>query len=1119
MKSEKILVIFISLAVLFITTSVSAQTTASDPCKISLSLNVTPDFLIIPPDSVVDSPDFLVPPSSVVPKTNISGDFNATEKCKAPFTIHLFDEVRSEPPVIIDTTTKNLSYSFKKDVNNNRTMTGDRRVKLSVADACGYNNNVSVYNSVVDGGNTSKAAFDLLKKKHPPESSKKSDGSKTQYNPNNPRPAQELKVSDIVSTSVDFDPEYVKETIRDRHFTPHKPFAPLDIVQVKIEVKIPSCLSRDIINDLKNTYFTGTLVGIDFKGDESNINSGKFSLVEPYTGGNATFSMKLLLSASEDLISAIKEAKPIEIKINDDSQSISQSVPIQKPTKKVVFEMTNCAQVYGSGFLKVVNMRGRSSQMTPADLVTIADKNIKEGFDAIEPFKVSRQRFSHFVDFEIEPDSVWPMRNIGNSSAFAESYYDRVPNYSSCNSSSRLFILYSDRISSSYTAKFAKVIFMEKPDTSYSPRALIHEVGHALAGLQDEYVYKGSYGRNSADDGLFTGKNCAKLPAVDFSYNGNRYGDINRQGCGKSSLYRSTDDSMMKNTKNNFNVVSCGYIFAAIEGGNGPEYWQKCMEINTIVKPYGMPNYHGMLPFQKNITDSLDGLLMAQVVKAPIVENIIDKIPEKSTESGKYYILENFSPGGTITGDIFPIIDDENGEISPTPVPEPAPTFDLSIRPVTKPPSPYTSGKDESIAVLKGSNIELKWTSDGSSKCSLIEAEAQIPLSTDPESNNFVQKNLIFPTYQYQLTCGASVETVNVMVYKEGEKPPTFISKVSSLVETAVKKVSCSVLNNCPPPPLPPPPVPVLPKLTTPQITASPSPKVVPTAIPSSTPSPSVTASPTLTPSITPSPSSSLPNLQPSTPTIAGTPTGTQSQFYTGSITIKSTITNTGTGSGGSSSTYFQFSTDGTNFFDWAPISLPTLSVGASYTASYTWNGGTGTYYFRTRINSTYSSPVTFAIVSLPAQSPSPSPSVTPSSTPSPSATPISSVTASPSPTSSPSPSPTVSPSSTPLQTVSVTPTPTTSATPTPTTSSSPSPSSSPSVTASPSPTTTASPSSSHSSSSTSSPSPSSSLSPSSSASPSSSSHASADRSNRSVLAAALYALGDFLDSLFSLQK
>ncbi len=190
MKGIKIFVILTSLAFVSITHSVFAQVPIDDTCKISPSLKVTPDFLIIPPGThYPDTPDNLVSPSDIIPKTTVSGNFKANSKCTGPFTAHLFDGIPDgeppEPPVILNTTTLDPSYSFSKDFDNDLQNLGNRSFYLSVVDACGYSNNVTAYNVTVDGQQMSHEHFAYIKKYRRPSNIKISDGSKTQYNSNN----------------------------------------------------------------------------------------------------------------------------------------------------------------------------------------------------------------------------------------------------------------------------------------------------------------------------------------------------------------------------------------------------------------------------------------------------------------------------------------------------------------------------------------------------------------------------------------------------------------------------------------------------------------------------------------------------------------------------------------------------------------------------------------------------------------------------------------------------------------------------------------------------------------------------------------------------------------------
>mgnify|MGYP003392557541 CR=1 FL=1 len=149
-----------------------------------------------------------------------------------------------------------------------------------------------------------------------------------------------------------------------------------------------------------------------------------------------------------------------------------------------------------------------------------------------------------------------------------------------------------------------------------------------------------------------------------------------------------------------------------------------------------------------------------------------------------------------------------------------------------------------------------------------------------------------------------------------------------------------------------------------------------PTQTPSSTPTPTPSPTPTQTPI-------GIANLVASSVSVSGSATGVSNQLYAGNMTIYGVINNNGTAPSSASTARFQYSTNNDYFVDWVSQSVPSLPQGQSQSLSYTWTGGTGTYYFRLcTANNNCSSPVRVDIINKPVSSPSSSPSPSPSSSP-----------------------------------------------------------------------------------------------------------------------------------------
>lgn len=88
------------------------------------------------------------------------------------------------------------------------------------------------------------------------------------------------------------------------------------------------------------------------------------------------------------------------------------------------------------------------------------------------------------------------------------------------------------------------------------------------------------------------------------------------------------------------------------------------------------------------------------------------------------------------------------------------------------------------------------------------------------------------------------------------------------------------------------------------------------------------------------------PNLLSSSLTVTGSasPSGA---LYAGSMTVSGAIANSGTAKAPASTAMLKYSTDGANFHDWVPVSIPEINQGGSHSYSHTWEGGVGTWYVK----------------------------------------------------------------------------------------------------------------------------------------------------------------------------
>lgn len=307
---------------------------------------------------------------------------------------------------------------------------------------------------------------------------------------------------------------------------------------------------------------------------------------------NQATSTAALIAAEDSIINGIANHGTIDLKV--DTPSLGDSYTYHIPA-------TNCVKLSGNGPRKIVFMRGKSWNSSVGDFLNQANRVIDEGFKLIDPFKTYLDQFSFYIDLKKYDDSLPLMGDAYNSSV------NSIKNQSSCNgidgiaSNTGYYYFYfnKDKVEDAAWVPWNEnVAFLNLSpygvaNYSNTPRVAVHEMGHALARLVDEYInIKNQYYPigNLHRWRIFNGgntKNCTTFPYRDYHNSGDNkvYGKIDIEGCKyltyyhsqywpKGSTppyyYRPSQDSMMfeggTHDQWKFNVISCGYIVSAIKG-------------------------------------------------------------------------------------------------------------------------------------------------------------------------------------------------------------------------------------------------------------------------------------------------------------------------------------------------------------------------------------------------------------------------------------------------------------------------------------------------------------------------------------------------------------------------
>ncbi|MEI6305154.1 MAG: hypothetical protein WCP09_04050 [Candidatus Taylorbacteria bacterium] len=309
----------------------------------------------------------------------------------------------------------------------------------------------------------------------------------------------------------------------------------------------------------------------------------------------------------------------IRAKLSDGSYSSFSNVAV----------VASCVNIEGSGQKKILFMRGASTYLSTAEYLDFIRILVDGGFKTINPFKKYINNFSFYADFAVTADEIGSAGDIGKMDA-------SVKNYNTCKgvssnfdvyitlSSKPLLDLLGGALASNIDRGFVYMnphsnIFAGNVFAGKEPLVLMHEVGHAFAGLKDEYIkhVTGDFETYVTKSWSGNGENCSSQPAWDYknAADNRLYGSVVTRGClmfssggipRDSELYfRPSENSIMKTSAemvngqlvltmgDNFNVVSCGYIMAAINGqaltqAVASKYFPECKAMSPAPKVNGV---------------------------------------------------------------------------------------------------------------------------------------------------------------------------------------------------------------------------------------------------------------------------------------------------------------------------------------------------------------------------------------------------------------------------------------------------------------------------------------------------------------------------------------------------
>ncbi|GEM_PF-1966618 len=328
------------------------------------------------------------------------------------------------------------------------------------------------------------------------------------------------------------------------------------------------------------------------------------------------------VQAEDSIINDIQNTGHIHVKV--DTTSIGNSYTASIPA-------TNCVNISGTGPKKIVFIRGTDWKVGISDFLTQA-KAIRDQLIAIDPFKTYADQLSFFLDLNAPPENI-PIGIIDGQKYFTSDSDNAIKSSSSCQSDALEYVLLfhdPDEASPVYTGFDRKVniidnvVHIDVPETldlaaqlnnrkSVSdypvtlPIIAVHESGHAIGKLNDEYIYAqagtwmpgepfDSYGLLGTTKEPLT--NCANNTANSYRITSDGsdvwYGSPNTQNCMYASTpqgsiyYKPSTNSIINDARHSqkFNVISCGYLISGILGepidkAHAQTHWPECMRMDT----------------------------------------------------------------------------------------------------------------------------------------------------------------------------------------------------------------------------------------------------------------------------------------------------------------------------------------------------------------------------------------------------------------------------------------------------------------------------------------------------------------------------------------------------------
>ncbi len=305
----------------------------------------------------------------------------------------------------------------------------------------------------------------------------------------------------------------------------------------------PSCAASNLIPHISVLSAATSLATTPWSA-QSNINTGVSTVygAQPVTGDVTLYFLpnapgaaaqtqyyKNVAPYEDAIINAIDKNKGLTFVGQNGSAQVTSFLP-----------MTNCVALSGSGPQKIVFMRSLSHDVSLQDYLSEVNSALNT-MKGVDPYKTYWNQFSFYVDLAHHDDSQFPLVQLGSWFLYKIDMDKNILPSSCLNSSAEtdVFITANPIVYPAWTFQYGKTVLLDELTIGEGSSHLLgfvlsHELGHAIGGLNDEYVIgtTGVLNRIGSTGSVQSFTNCSIHPGTDYrGSDGQLYGSVTDRGC------------------------------------------------------------------------------------------------------------------------------------------------------------------------------------------------------------------------------------------------------------------------------------------------------------------------------------------------------------------------------------------------------------------------------------------------------------------------------------------------------------------------------------------------------------------------------------------------------------